>query len=133
MTIKQLIGLFKRNKLRYAMNVDGDFEGHIHVYRIEILKPHYTSPTYYVLYSRSSTLEFLKKFNRFHNGTLGNFNTLEEAVEKINSKLGRGYLSVLKNYPYLMWKMTPYYKRRILSKTTRIKEYITYRARRIIG
>lgn len=130
MTIKQLIGLFKRDTYSYWMTPDSEYEGLIHVYMVEILT---SGGGYYVVYSLEAHCGFHKTFNRFSDGTLGTFDTLEEAVEQVNLKLGRGFLSVLKNYPYLMWKMIPHYKRRFFSKINEFKDRISYRARRIIG
>lgn len=104
MNIKKLFKSFKKQNLKISMTVDSDFEGHINSYRVDIVRTNYG---FFVIYFRDSFNGLYKVFNRFENGTLGYFDTLEEAEAEVNNKLSQGEFSVLKNFAYLTFKMLP--------------------------
>lgn len=104
MNIKKIFKSLKKQTLKFSMTVDSDFEGHINNYRIDILR---TNHGFFVIYFKDYFNGFYKVFNRFENGTLGYFDTLEEAEAEVNNKLSQGEFSVLKNFAYLTFKMLP--------------------------
>lgn len=101
---KKIFKSFKKQTLELFMTVDSDFEGHIGFYRVDILN---IDNRFFVIYFQNSFNGFYKVFNRFENGTLGYFNSLEEAKAEVNNKLGCGYFSILNNFVYLTQKMMP--------------------------
>lgn len=85
----------KKNKLSYSKTVDSDYEGKIGDKFVFI--SHYKN-TFSVFYYTENNFGKIKLFNRFSNGYLGNFKSIQDAVSHTESVLGYGNKSIIKNF-----------------------------------